>query len=178
MLNGESTNHTKNFHIVKIVDHFSNNSNNFFVNYPGQPESIRQLSQKLLPIATHPKARNSTLFNQMPGHKSKRGTKERKTTVEIAVFFDAAAYRVFAPHYNYNVEKIRDMLLAYINGVNLMKIQFNFIELLVTLSFPFSVKGSVAIPSSVIGYTNRFNDCLYGNNEITADRPTTLLWGT
>lgn len=80
----------------------------------GQPESIRQLSQK---IYAHPNALNSTFSKRRLGRKSKRGTKERKTTVEIAVFFDSAAYRIFGPHFNYDTNKIRDMLLAYINGV-------------------------------------------------------------
>lgn len=37
--------------------------------------------------------------------------------VELAVFFDEAAYKIFAPYYNHNEAKIRDMVLSYINGV-------------------------------------------------------------
>lgn len=127
ILNDKSSvpNSTENLHIVKIIDNFFNESNNFFVNYPGQPESIRQLSQKLVSTTT-PAVRNSTFFKRRVGRKSKRGTKERKTTVEIAVFFDSAAYRIFAPHYHYDNNKIRDMILAYINGVN-NKISINIL---------------------------------------------------
>ncbi|XP_037042307.1 A disintegrin and metalloproteinase with thrombospondin motifs adt-2-like [Bradysia coprophila] len=110
-------NATDNFHIVKIIDNFfSNETNNFFVNYPGQPESIRQLSRKLLRLPTASKVRRPILPERR-GHKIKRGTKERKTTVEIGVFFDAAAYHTFAPYFDYDSNKIRNMLLAYINGV-------------------------------------------------------------
>lgn len=94
----------------------NDSTNNFFMKFPGQTESIRQLSSKLLATPT-PKVRNSTFKAHSTGHKTKRGTKERKTTVEIAVFFDSAAFRIFAPHFNYDNNKIRDMLLAYINGV-------------------------------------------------------------
>ncbi|KAK2583028.1 hypothetical protein KPH14_009070 [Odynerus spinipes] len=38
-------------------------------------------------------------------------------TVELAVFFDEAGYNTFAPFLDKDDEKIRDMLLAYINGV-------------------------------------------------------------
>lgn len=116
-------NHTGNLHIVTIIDipsyNSSNNNdsaNNFFLNFPGQPESIRQLSKKFL--GTHiPEVGNSTFFKRRAARRTKRGTKERKTTVEIAVFFDAAAFRIFAPYFNYDNNKIRDMLLAYINAV-------------------------------------------------------------
>lgn len=118
-------NQTEKYHIVKIVDNSLNESNNFFLKYPGQPESVRQLSQKLFATTTIPvPARNSTSVS----YKRKRSTKERKTTVEIAVFFDSAAYRIFAPHFDYDSIKIRDMLLAYINGVISMKFnEFSFV---------------------------------------------------
>ncbi|XP_059048068.1 A disintegrin and metalloproteinase with thrombospondin motifs adt-2-like [Achroia grisella] len=38
-------------------------------------------------------------------------------TIEIALFLDEAAYKIFYPFLNYNEADIRDMLLAYINGV-------------------------------------------------------------
>ncbi|CAG9581270.1 unnamed protein product [Danaus chrysippus] len=38
-------------------------------------------------------------------------------TVEIALFLDEAAYKIFHPHLNYNEADLRDMLLAYINAV-------------------------------------------------------------
>lgn len=107
-------NATDNFHIVKMIDNsLLNETKNFFVNYPGQPESVRQLSRKLRPTVTTVRLPTE----RRRGHKSRRGTKERKTTVEIAVFFDAAAYRIFAPYFDYDNNKIRNMLLAYINGV-------------------------------------------------------------
>lgn len=108
-------NSTGSSHIIKKVENPGYNkddSTNFFIKFPGQSESIRQLS-KTLSINPVVKIRNST------ERISKRGTKERKTTVEIGVFFDAAAYRIFAPHFNYDNTKIRDMLLAYINGVKI-----------------------------------------------------------
>lgn len=39
-------------------------------------------------------------------------------TIEIALFLDEAAYKLFYPHLNYNEADLRDMLLAYINGVS------------------------------------------------------------
>lgn len=41
-------------------------------------------------------------------------------TLEVALFFDAAAYKTFAPHLSYNDEALIDMLLAYLNAVSLM----------------------------------------------------------
>lgn len=38
-------------------------------------------------------------------------------TAEIALFFDAAGYKIFAPYFSYDDAKLRDMLLAYINAV-------------------------------------------------------------
>ncbi|XP_013194658.2 A disintegrin and metalloproteinase with thrombospondin motifs adt-2 [Amyelois transitella] len=38
-------------------------------------------------------------------------------TIEIALFLDEAAYKTFHPFMNYNEADLRDMLLAYINGV-------------------------------------------------------------
>ncbi|KAG7310924.1 hypothetical protein JYU34_003763 [Plutella xylostella] len=38
-------------------------------------------------------------------------------TIEIALFVDEAAYKIFNPYFNYNEADLRDMLLAYINGV-------------------------------------------------------------
>lgn len=41
-------------------------------------------------------------------------------TIEIALFLDEAAYKIFYPFLNYNEADLRDMLLAYINGVSLL----------------------------------------------------------
>lgn len=38
-------------------------------------------------------------------------------TVELALFFDEAAYKIFAPYFDYSDKKLQNMLLAYINGV-------------------------------------------------------------
>lgn len=40
-------------------------------------------------------------------------------TIEIALFLDEAAYKIFYPYLNYSESDLRDMLLAYINGVSL-----------------------------------------------------------
>jgi len=47
-----------------------------------------------------------------------RDTKEKLAlTLELAVFFDEAAYRLFSPFLDGDDGKIRDMLLAYVNGI-------------------------------------------------------------
>ncbi|KAF5301353.1 hypothetical protein FQA39_LY10751 [Lamprigera yunnana] len=38
-------------------------------------------------------------------------------TAELALFFDAAAYKIFAPYFDYDQTKLMEMLLVYINGV-------------------------------------------------------------
>lgn len=48
--------------------------------------------------------------------KRARATKER-LTLELAVFFDEAAYSLFSPFLDGDDKKIRDMLLAYVNGI-------------------------------------------------------------
>ncbi|XP_011647364.1 A disintegrin and metalloproteinase with thrombospondin motifs adt-2 [Pogonomyrmex barbatus] len=45
-----------------------------------------------------------------------RSTKD-KLTLELAVFFDQAAYHLFSSFLDEDDEKIRDMLLAYVNGI-------------------------------------------------------------
>lgn len=40
-----------------------------------------------------------------------------RLTVEVALFFDETGYKIFAPYFNYDDVKIRNMLLAYLNGV-------------------------------------------------------------
>lgn len=53
-----------------------------------------------------------------PRSRTKRSAKQTaRPTIELGVFFDAAAYRVFAPHYDNDPERLRDMLLAYMNAV-------------------------------------------------------------
>ncbi|XP_017772302.1 PREDICTED: A disintegrin and metalloproteinase with thrombospondin motifs 6-like [Nicrophorus vespilloides] len=38
-------------------------------------------------------------------------------TVELGLFFDEAAYKIFAPYMNYDDSKLQDMILAYVNAV-------------------------------------------------------------
>lgn len=45
------------------------------------------------------------------------GDTEGKLTLELAVFFDEAAYRLFSPFLDEDDGRIRDMLLAYVNGI-------------------------------------------------------------
>nr|CAH7759323.1 unnamed protein product [Callosobruchus chinensis] len=42
---------------------------------------------------------------------------DRKMTLELAMFFDEAAYKIFAPHLDYDTNRLRDMLL------DIMKVQ-------------------------------------------------------
>lgn len=51
----------------------------------------------------------------------------RNYTIEIALFIDEAAYKVFFPFFNYNEAELRDMLLAYINGVSIVHIDLYII---------------------------------------------------
>lgn len=41
-----------------------------------------------------------------------------RLTAEVALFFDEAGYRIFAPYFDYDSEKLKNMLLAYLNGVS------------------------------------------------------------
>lgn len=61
-----------------------------------------------------------TIETQRIGRHSRRKrspTPNVRPTIELGVFFDAAAYRVFAPHYDDDPERLRDMILAYVNAV-------------------------------------------------------------
>ncbi|XP_050077090.1 A disintegrin and metalloproteinase with thrombospondin motifs adt-2-like [Anopheles maculipalpis] len=44
-------------------------------------------------------------------------SRSSKPMVELAVFFDEAAYKTFGPYFDYNDAALRDFLLAYINGI-------------------------------------------------------------
>ncbi|CAG9829104.1 unnamed protein product [Diabrotica balteata] len=44
-------------------------------------------------------------------------------TLELAMFFDEAAYKIFAPYFNYDDKKLQDMLLAYMNAVRFLCIR-------------------------------------------------------
>lgn len=47
----------------------------------------------------------------------KTSSRLKGLTLELALFFDEAAYKIFAPYMDNNEKKIQDMLLAYVNGV-------------------------------------------------------------
>ncbi|GBP29273.1 A disintegrin and metalloproteinase with thrombospondin motifs adt-1 [Eumeta japonica] len=65
-------------------------------------------------------------------------------TIEIALFLDEAAYKIFYPFCNNNEEDLRDMLLAYINGVQALyqhaslgaRIQLSLVRLTLLRSQP------------------------------------------
>lgn len=48
----------------------------------------------------------------------------QRPVVEVALFFDEAGYKLFQPYLHNDDKQLRDMLLAYINGVR----QFKFID--------------------------------------------------
>lgn len=54
-------------------------------------------------------------FQAGTGERSTRAAK--RPTIELALFFDAAGYQLFMPYFGGDNAKLRDMLLAYINGV-------------------------------------------------------------
>lgn len=41
----------------------------------------------------------------------------RKLTIELGLFFDEAAYRIFAPHFDNDDLKLKDFILAYVNAI-------------------------------------------------------------
>lgn len=62
-----------------------------------------------------------TLPEEYNGMLRTAGIKARRIgrlTVEVALFFDEVGYKIFAPYFDYDTHKIRDMLLAYLNGVS------------------------------------------------------------
>lgn len=60
---------------------------------------------------------NFTRMDDRFGDEDLRRTSTGRLTLEVALFFDQAGYDIFAPMYRYDSEKIRDLLLAYLNGV-------------------------------------------------------------
>ncbi|CAH2050237.1 unnamed protein product, partial [Iphiclides podalirius] len=67
-----------------------------------------------------------------------------KYTIEVALFLDEAAYRLFYPFLNHNEADLRDMLLAYVNGVQALyhhpslgtRIQLSLVRLTLLRSQP------------------------------------------
>lgn len=41
----------------------------------------------------------------------------RRLTIELGLFFDEAAYRIFAPHFDNDDLKLKDFILAYVNAI-------------------------------------------------------------
>ncbi|KAJ0182622.1 hypothetical protein K1T71_001991 [Dendrolimus kikuchii] len=57
------------------------------------------------------------VIKRQPRSKLPQKTGPVSYTIELALFLDEAAYKIFYPFLNYNEADLRDMLLAYINGV-------------------------------------------------------------
>ncbi|CAK1544623.1 unnamed protein product [Leptosia nina] len=65
-------------------------------------------------------------------------------TIEVALFLDQSAYKIFHPYLNHNEADLRDMLLAYINGVQALyhhpslgtRIQLSLVRLTLLRSQP------------------------------------------
>lgn len=85
----------KNLHVIKRSTNFPNIQNDF----RRGPISNRNLTRMEYRSEEGPRALNDRL------------------TVEVALFFDEAGYERFAPLFRYDSEKISDLLLAYLNGV-------------------------------------------------------------
>jgi len=56
-------------------------------------------------------------FNPKQRHTRDVQSTEQKLTIELAVFFDEAAYRTFMPLLDNDKEKIRYMILLFVNGM-------------------------------------------------------------
>ncbi|RVE49347.1 hypothetical protein evm_005962 [Chilo suppressalis] len=69
------------------------------------------LDDELL-LRPRPRARTPRMSRAPPHNKLPSGY-----TIEIALFLDEAGYKLFHPFLNYNEASLKDMLLAYINGV-------------------------------------------------------------
>ncbi|XP_058447039.1 A disintegrin and metalloproteinase with thrombospondin motifs adt-2-like [Malaya genurostris] len=51
--------------------------------------------------------------SQGPGSESR----QRRLTIELGLFFDEAAYRIFAPHFDGDDMRLKDFILAYVNAI-------------------------------------------------------------
>ncbi|XP_067204170.1 A disintegrin and metalloproteinase with thrombospondin motifs adt-2-like isoform X2 [Linepithema humile] len=79
----------------------------------GRPHLIKRTSR----LSAGPNFRKFDNFKIKRRHV--RNTQE-KLTIELAVFFDEAAYRTFMPLLDKDEEKLRMMILAYVNNVQAM----------------------------------------------------------
>ncbi|XP_045483108.1 A disintegrin and metalloproteinase with thrombospondin motifs adt-2-like [Harmonia axyridis] len=71
------------------------------------PESVRFINDHLID-------------NIKQNSNTKEAVNTRPTgglTLEVALFFDETAYKIFAPMMDYDINKLQDMILAYLNGV-------------------------------------------------------------
>uniref|UniRef100_A0A182Y641 Peptidase M12B domain-containing protein n=1 Tax=Anopheles stephensi TaxID=30069 RepID=A0A182Y641_ANOST len=57
------------------------------------------------------------LVDARDGRNRSAPSRNGKPKLELAVFFDEAAYKTFGPYFDYNDAALRDFLLAYINGI-------------------------------------------------------------
>lgn len=83
-------------------------------------------------------------------HRFKRQERRSSTyTIEVAMFFDEAGYKIFAPYLNDNEKEIRDMLLAYMNGVkdSFRRGTLSYFGLFLFGSSFFRCKPSITIPA-------------------------------
>ncbi|XP_049961994.1 A disintegrin and metalloproteinase with thrombospondin motifs adt-2-like [Schistocerca serialis cubense] len=69
-----------------------------------------------LPLVADREALVNEVSDIFEPERQRRG-KASGYTVEAALFFDEAAYKLFAPFFHNSDERLRDMLLAYVNGV-------------------------------------------------------------
>lgn len=86
---------------------------------------------KRAPFISHPfiddglPIRENVLFDNLEDRNDIYGFDKRsnikrttaKLTIEVALFFDEAGYKIFAPYFNNDERRITNMLLAYMNGV-------------------------------------------------------------
>ncbi|KAI4481421.1 hypothetical protein M0804_009541 [Polistes exclamans] len=60
---------------------------------------------------------NPPTANQISDKMTMRRETYEDLTLELAIFFDEAGYNIFSPFFDKDDEKIRDLLLAYVNGI-------------------------------------------------------------
>ncbi|XP_066594955.1 A disintegrin and metalloproteinase with thrombospondin motifs adt-2 [Prorops nasuta] len=58
-----------------------------------------------------------SIYNDFIHQSMRKRELNERLTLELAIFFDEAAYELYSPFMNRKDEEIRDMLLAYVNGV-------------------------------------------------------------
>ncbi|XP_043479989.1 A disintegrin and metalloproteinase with thrombospondin motifs adt-2-like [Leptopilina heterotoma] len=92
--------------------------NNFFHQNDVSKRSEISHEPHIFKRSSPPNITINKFTNEIP-IKRETVTNEKKIslTMELAVFFDEMAYKIFTPFFNRNEEKLRDMLLAYVNGI-------------------------------------------------------------